>query len=147
MTRLSAFTLAAHLLVLSLALVFSVEAFAGVTLSERMPTAGREVRVHAFDEGGAPLSQLVLEATYYPGSELARTLPACTTDEGGHCVWTPESPGVVHLNSAGAEVREVVSVKYQRMPFSALVVFLSSGLLLIGGMIFGVVRLGKSADY
>lgn len=118
-------------------------AMATITTDPAMPTQHAPVTVRVVDSNGMGVSEVDLTAEYYPSTELTRQKPACTTDANGVCTWTPDTAGLVRLLTA--EEHHVVSVRYEKAPVSAILVFLFAATTLVGTLGFGVWRLNQSS--
>lgn len=118
-------------------------AVAAITTDPAMPTQYAPVNVRVVDSNGMGVSDVALTAEYYPSTELTRRKPACTTDANGECLWMPDTAGLVRLVTA--HENHVVSVRYEKVPISAIVVFLVAAFTLIGTLSFGVYRLNQSS--
>lgn len=105
-------------------------------------------QLRLIDEDGAGLAGVAIDATYYPGSEVSREETLCTTDRDGRCSAVMAFAGVVVLSAThdDHEVSERVSVRYDGMPASALLIFLVAAGILFGGLFFGVRHINDERD-
>lgn len=112
-------------------------ALAGLELTPETPVHGEPVEVSlAGDAVGAELL-----VTYRPNSAVVatETLPF----DGGRATWVPSQPGIAVLSVSEGEktVSRNVSVRFASIPWSGVLVFLGTGLLLFGGASFALRRM------
>jgi hypothetical protein len=120
-----------------IALLLSV-AFAGtLTLSPEQPVHGEPVEVSL---AGDAVGDALL-VTYRPNSAVVATETLALTD--GRTTWTPTQPGIAVLSVGDGDqtVSRNVSVRFASIPWSGVLVFLGTGLLLFGGATFAMRRM------
>jgi hypothetical protein len=120
-------------------LAFTPLALAGIELDTEPAVVGNEVTLTVLSQGKQPAADAPVKVTYYPNSEIKRTVEVGRTDERGQLRWTPEHAGLSTI--AAGEQTKTIGVRFDGMPLGALVVFLIAGTLLFGGIAFGVSRL------
>ena len=119
-------------LLLVLALWAAVPAAAQITLSEEKPEEGRTVSVTV------PPGVDTLRVTYRPSSSIPHV--ELLSVSGGVVAWTPQQAGVVRLAVSESERRNV-SVRFQTLPVSGIVVLLLAGAILFGGCAYAFSKL------
>lgn len=120
---------------------FSATAHAAISTPDAPVTERVETRVQVTDADDKPLAGVVIRATYYPATELEREADVCTTGVDGICRWAPEIAGLVRLHTDADE--RVIAVRYDRVPISAVIVFLAAGTILFGGLGWSLLRMRR----
>jgi len=121
---------------LLLAAAATVEA--GVEL-DAPPAVQGEAATLVVTKNNEPLGEQLVKVTYYPNSEIKRTVEVGRTDARGRVEWTPAHAGMAAI-SAGDQ-NKTFGVRFPAMPIGAVVVFLIAGTLLFGGIAIGVKKL------
>ncbi|MCB0581293.1 MAG: hypothetical protein KDD10_18525 [Phaeodactylibacter sp.] len=101
---------------------------AQIELSDEQPTQGEAVTINL----EKPESMLVV--TYRPNSSVARRDTLRAAQPAAAFQWTPRKAGVVSLSTASASRN--VSVRFQGLSASGLLVMIVAGTLLFGGAAF-----------
>lgn len=115
-------------------------ACAEIVVAPPFPTEGKEASISVFGEGGSALSKIQVEAVYRPGSKVSRTEMVGTTRDDGRLLWTPDGAGIVTLRTVGDGAPALstnLSVRFQGVPLSGLIILLGAGIILYGGVIWG----------
>jgi len=119
---------------LALAATLAGPAFGAVELVPLTapPVEGRET-VLTLRDGGAPAAGVAVTAIYRENGyrTLRHEQEIGTTGSDGSLVWRPQRPGVVVLTWEGGSAN--VSVRFDGIPVSGVVVALVAGILLLGG--------------
>lgn len=113
---------------------------AEILVTPPFPTEGKEATITVFGEGGTALPDLQVEAVYRPGSKVSRTEILGTTREDGRLLWTPDGAGIVTLRTVGdgaPSLSKNLSVRFQGVPLSGLIILIGAGFILYGGVIRG----------
>ena len=108
----------------------SAQEAGAVTVSDKFPTTGKSTTIKT-----DTLEQTV-ELTYSPGSkvEAKETVKA----QGTRLVlWRPQRPGVVSI-AAPNHATKNVSVRFDGVPLSGLVIMMLAGAVLFGGALFSL---------
>jgi len=116
-----------------------------LTLTPLVPVEGEPVKVQIV--GDVDLDGAPLRITYRPNSAVEAT-DTLALDGAGAVMWTPSQPGiaVLSVDRGGATVSRNVSVRFGSVPWSGVLVFLGTGLLLFGGASFAMRRLFQDHD-
>lgn len=132
----------------TLVLASGVASALGFQFDEEHFVVDQAQQLRLVDDEGGGVAGVAIRATYYPGSEVSRDEVLCTTDREGHCTAAMAFAGVVVLSAdhAGEELSERVSVRYDGMPMSALLIFLAAASVLFGGLFFGVRHIQQEGD-
>ena len=114
-------------------------AFADIELDRAPAVIGHEVTLTIVSQNKQPAVDTPVSVTYYPNSEIKRTVELGRTNAEGQLRWTPEHAGLSTISAD--EQSKTFGVRFDGMPPGALVVFLIAGTLLFGGISIGVSRL------
>ena len=134
--------------VLLLVALPGIAAHADIEVSPTVPVQGREVTVRVTRDGEAAAGAAV-KATYRPGSRVSHTEALGRTDDQGRLGWTPTDAGIVTLQAdlpadgaaPAATVSRNLSVHFQGVPWSGVLIMILAGTILYGGVFLGFRRL------
>jgi len=124
------------------ALIVAGPARAGIEVSPDFPTQGQPAAVTVTDADVNAMRGVSVQAVYRPGSEVSHTEDVGKTADDGTIAWTPSGAGVVTLQTVPqadeAAITHTLSVRFDGVPISGLLILLGAGVILYGGVIRGV---------
>lgn len=117
---------------ITLALMATAPLLGSIDLSNDLPVAGESVRITTSE----PVDSLRI--VFRPNSSLSRTVWIVNDPAGTAFEWTPPDPGLVQLSylpeSGGVAVTRNVSVRFQGLSVTGLIVMFLAGTILFGSV-------------
>jgi hypothetical protein len=117
------------------------------------PIQNETIRLTLTDDDGNAVEGATVIVTYRPGSSVEMTEPLGITDSEGTVTWTPSSAGLATVTATWQDMEQAeqtesktVPVRYQRAPWSGIVIMIIAGLVLAVGSVIRVFRLLRSEE-
>ena len=106
------------------------------------PEEGKTCLITLYD-GGAPVIGALVMVTYRPGSNVAATKVAGTTDGTGEIEWIPDHAGIATLEVEGDDASSpslTVSVRFRNVPTLGVILLMLAGMILFGGNGYSIAK-------
>ena len=121
--------------------LFASPVLGGIVAIPEFPVEGESVTITVSTERGTPAAGLAVQAVYRPGSAVEKLEDIGSTGVDGSVTWSPTGAGIVMLQTVAVEDGPSytlnLSVRYDGLPKSGLVILLFAGIFLYGGVIWG----------
>ena len=117
------------------------------------PIQNETIRLLLTDNDGNAVKGATVIVTYRPGSSVEKTEPLGITDSGGAVKWTPSDAGLATVTATWQDAEQseqseskTVPVRYQRAPWSGILIMIIAGLVLAVGSVVRVFKLLRSEE-
>jgi hypothetical protein len=104
-----------------------------ISVEHPYPTVGRATTIHVPEM----VDQVII--TYQPDAPAIQRVETILGGGTQDVVWRPQHPGVVRIEAAG--VTKEVSVRFDGVPLSGVLIMLIAGTILLGGAIWSMRQL------
>ena len=122
-------------------LLCSSPVWAGIDTTPAFPVEGEPATITVTTDRGSPVAEVAVQAVYRPGSAVEKLEDIGFTGVDGAVTWSPTGAGVVILQTVAVgdnpSYTSNLSVRYNGLPISGLVILLLAGVFLYGGVIKG----------